>query len=496
MGCPSLLYLSSPADRIPFAAPSVFTDLMLQDLLPEPVRAVLQTGTEPAEIPARQEIFCQLEQNAALSQSFQALARSAADLARLLRRYDALGADPGADMVFVHLAGEFLHFLDLAQIDAPRGSLLSGFDAYVRARRDDPQTELLRRACRNAPRWDNCVLRLRTVDASIRINRADDVRWEESLEADLAAMGLPPSPAKPKSWRQMNSAFTAGLAKLRPEEYEICRNIRERFAPYLFSEETDIRSLPSLSEEIGFYASVHSFADQLRGDGFILSLPELRTEREISLKGVQDISLRRRGLRGEEVIANDLQLSQQNGDNFFWLTGANGGGKTVYLRAAGIAMLLAVSGCPVPCSGGSFAHFDRLMTHFPLNEDFRDTGRFDEEKRRADEIASAASPTLIALLNETFSGTDEAKSAASSQILAETLHQSGAFGIYVTHLHELTGGDIPTLAAVVDESDENRRTYRIVRQRRTDSSHAADILFKYALTRQQLAERRRRLGKE
>ena len=496
MGCPSLLYLSPPVDRLPFASSSVFADLMLQDTLPDSVRTILQTGTKPDEIPARQEIFRQLQENSALSEAFSALTGSASVIARLLRRYDALESDPVADMVFVHLAGEFLHFLDLAQIDSPRGSLLCGFDAYIRERQRDPRTEELHRACEKAPRWDSCILRMRTVDASIQMNRAEDMRWEESFEADLIAMGLPPSPVKPKSWRQMSSAFTAGLAKLYPDEYDISRSIRQRFAPYLFSEETDIRSLPALAEELGFYAAVHAFADQLRADGFVLSLPELRTEREISLKGVQDISLRRRGLRGEEVVANDLQLSQQNGDNFFWLTGANGGGKTVYLRAAGIAMLLAVSGCPVPCSGGSFAHFDRLMTHVPLNEDFRDTGRFDEEKRRADEIASAASPTLIALLNETFSGTDETKSAASSRILAEALHKSGTFGIYVTHLHELTGGDIPTLAAVVDESDENRRTYRIVRQGRTNSSHAADILFKYALTRQQLSERRRRLGKE
>lgn len=496
MGCPSLLFLSPPGERPLFAADMVLTDLMLRDSLPDSVLRILQTGTEPEEIPARQEIFRCMETDDSLAQTFQSLSDSAGCIARLLRRYDALENDPGADMVFLHLAEEFLRFTELARIPSPRGTLLCGFDSYIRKRQSDPRTAELRCACTEIPRWDKTILRLRTVDNSLQMNPAESPSREQELEEDLHSMGLPPSPSRQKSWRQMPSSFTAGLARLQPDTYERCREIRLRFAPYLFGEETAIRSLPALAEEIGFYAAVHTFAGQLRADGFVLSLPTVTESREVRLTDVRDISLRRRGLRGDEIVANDLVLSQRDGDNFFWLTGANGGGKTVYLRSAGIALLLAMNGCPVPCSGGSFAHFERLMTHFPLNEDFRDTGRFDEEKRRADEIAAAASPTCIALLNETFSGTDEAKSAASSRILAETLHRSGTFGIYVTHLHELTGGDIPTLAAVVDESDGNRRTYRIVRRIRTDSSHARDILYKYALTRPQLSERRRRLGKE
>ena len=57
MSCPSLLYLSPIQNRAPFASDSVFTDLMLRDTLPESVLRVLQMGTKPEEIPARQEIF-------------------------------------------------------------------------------------------------------------------------------------------------------------------------------------------------------------------------------------------------------------------------------------------------------------------------------------------------------------------------------------------------------------------------------------------------------
>ena len=95
----------------------------------------------------------------------------------------------------------------------------------------------------------------------------------------------------------------------------------------------------------------------------------------------------------------------------------------------------------------------------------------------------------VALFNETFSGTDEQKSEEYSRRLAEDMYAYGAFGLYVTHIHTLTHGRIPTLAAVIDEENENRRTYRIRRMDGTDSSFAEDILKKYRLTEEGLAER-------
>ena len=67
--------------------------------------------------------------------------------------------------------------------------------------------------------------------------------------------------------------------------------------------------------------------------------------------------------------------------------------------------------------------------------------------------------------------------------------ERGVFGVYVTHIHTLTGHAIPSLAAVVDPEDENRRTYKIRRVDRTDSSYARDILRKYGLDGDSLAAR-------
>ena len=175
------------------------------------------------------------------------------------------------------------------------------------------------------------------------------------------------------------------------------------------------------------------------------------------------------------------------------MTGANGGGKTTYLRSLGIAVLFFLTGCPVAAKSGEIWPFARLCTHFPSAENFEDTGRFVDEVRRAEEIRKAADRDTVALFNETFSGTDEQKSEEYSRRLADDMYAYGTFGLYVTHIHTLTHGKIPTLAAVVDEEDENRRTYRIRRMDGTDSSFAEDILKKYRLTEEGLAERLARM---
>ena len=133
--------------------------------------------------------------------------------------------------------------------------------------------------------------------------------------------------------------------------------------------------------------------------------------------------------------------------------------------------------------------FDAVYTHFPSNESFENSGRFADEAERADEIEKAATDRSFAVFNETFSGTDEKRSEEFSARLAGEMWRRGVFGIYVTHIHALTGGEIPTLAAVVDENDDNRRTYKIRRVGATASSFAQDILEQYGLDGDTLAAR-------
>ena len=242
-------------------------------------------------------------------------------------------------------------------------------------------------------------------------------------------------------------------------------------------------------QEMQFCREAALYTKRMEEMGYTMCLPQVAGERCIRLKELRDVSLARREMRGDDVVPNDVQMAERDGAHFFFVTGANGGGKTTYLRSLGIAVLFFLTGCPVAARSGEIWPFARLCTHFPSAENFEDTGRFVDEVRRAEEIRKLADKDTVALFNETFSGTDEQKSEEYSRRLADDMYAYGTFGLYVTHIHTLTHGKIPTLAAVVDAEDENRRTYRIRRMDGTDSSFAEDILKKYRLTEEGLAER-------
>ena len=189
------------------------------------------------------------------------------------------------------------------------------------------------------------------------------------------------------------------------------------------------------------------------------------------------------------IVPNDAIFDAD--EPFCFLLGANGGGKTTYLRALGINLLLFLAGCPVFASEATMYPFETVLSHFPKDERFDNTGRLDEERTRTVKmLTDANNKSAFLLLNETYSGADETRGFA---LLTETALQIGRahhFGLYVTHFHEVMSLAYPVLSAEVDTADENKRTYRIVRCKGSASSYAADILKKYRLDKDSLAARR------
>ena len=138
--------------------------------------------------------------------------------------------------------------------------------------------------------------------------------------------------------------------------------------------------------------------------------------------------------------------------------------------------------------------FTSVQTHYPADERFSGMGRLDDEQRRVDEMLTGANTDGFYLFNETFSGTDDARGFALVRDTLARIGETGHFGLFVTHFHEVMELDVPVLSAQVDPADENKRTYRILRAKGGASSFAADILRKYRLDRDSLRERREQNG--
>ena len=204
-------------------------------------------------------------------------------------------------------------------------------------------------------------------------------------------------------------------------------------------------------------------------------------------KKLYDISLLAK--KCENIVPNDADFSEN--EAFCFVLGANGGGKTTYLRVVGINLILFLAGCPVFAKEAEIYPFDTVLSHFPKDERFDNTGRLDEERRRTEEMLKAAQDKVAFLLfNETFSGTDDKRGFELLKDTAMKIGENHQFGLYVTHFHEVMSLDYTVLSAEVDSTDENKRTFRIVRSKGSASSYASDILKKYRLDKDSLAARR------
>jgi hypothetical protein len=123
------------------------------------------------------------------------------------------------------------------------------------------------------------------------------------------------------------------------------------------------------------------------------------------------------------VVTNDLKA---DGALLLFVTGANRGGKTTFLRALGVSQLLFQAGLFVPAEGYRAEPRRGLFTHFVQPEDEgREMGKFAEELARMDALVEAMEPGAFLLLNETFASTNEREATLVAEGLLRALAEAG-----------------------------------------------------------------------
>jgi len=475
---PSLLYLKGKGGKpIP---PHVFDDLQLTQLLKRDSILVSSAACGPDDILARHDVFRSLE-DPAVRAHFTALHKSVSTLSRLDAQLAAAKCESERCAIFVTLMYVYRDFMRRAAKPMGNGTLCSGFSAYFANECDTQRFASLAAAVDKLfPAMAQLQYNVLKIDGEkCRLFPGKKPTYIENLKQRASELGIGPLELPSAPPRSLSPAIIGAAARLYPSLFAEFKKFRSDYS-HLYD-----RGVLAYRAELGFYLALAKLFDRVREAGIPLTYPKLADSRYYRVRDAYDITLLAKNVTN--IVPNDIEFTPE--EPFFYLTGANGGGKTTYLRAVGVSAVFLLWGAPMPCRSAEVWPPSCVYTHFPRDERFENKGRYFDESDRVNEILASADGNAMALFNETYATTSEERAVEQTQKLAQEMFDRKIFGVYITHHHGVTDHGVPFLNVVIDPEDNNRRTYKVERKRAVSGSFARDVLKKYGLTREALEKR-------
>ncbi len=236
-----------------------------------------------------------------------------------------------------------------------------------------------------------------------------------------------------------------------------------------------------LAAELAFYVGCLSLADQLSAKGapWCSPLPLPASKVAFSAEGLYDVGLALR--QDQEVVGNDVSA---DGKLLTMVTGANQGGKTTFLRSAGLAQLMMQAGMFVAAKSFAANVCPRVFTHFKREEDpAMKRGKLDEELARMSTVANEITPGCLLLCNESFASTNEREGSEIAGEIIKAMTASSVRVVFVTHMFELADklfaeGLPEALFLRAERLPDGRRTFRLVEGQPLPTSFGQDSYWR------------------
>ncbi len=175
-------------------------------------------------------------------------------------------------------------------------------------------------------------------------------------------------------------------------------------------------------------------------DGMI---PELSEEPMLALAAARHpllvLAALGKGDSAAKVVPVDIRLSAAQ--QALIISGPNTGGKTVTLKTAGLLVLMARAGLPLPCAPASRLYpFTSVLANIGDEQSLEQSlSTFSGHLVRLRNILDHADAATLVLLDELGTGTDPGEGAALALAVLDHLRQAGARTIATTHLHVVKG---------------------------------------------------------
>lgn len=188
---------------------------------------------------------------------------------------------------------------------------------------------------------------------------------------------------------------------------------------------------------LDFYEVAMRYHEFLMSRGVSVVFPTFSEDERVT--GLYDLKLL---TVKAEVVAHDIPRAGK-----VIIRGANGSGKTVFLRSVAAARLLAQAGLPIPAESAEMRIYRRIIVLCAGESPEDGVGDFEREVARVADIVNSELRGTLVLLNEMFQTTAFGDGAKALSGVLEYLGRAGADYIVTTHL-ELGDG----LGAVMEFS--------------------------------------------
>jgi DNA mismatch repair protein MutS len=147
--------------------------------------------------------------------------------------------------------------------------------------------------------------------------------------------------------------------------------------------------------------------------------------------------------QSELYIANDITIGKGSNElNGILLYGTNAVGKTSFIRALGISVVMAQAGLFVPASSYKYSPYKYIFTRILGNDNiFKGLSTFAVEMSELRTILRLANKNSLVLGDELCSGTESISAISIFVSGIQTLNKLGCSFIFATHLHEIISYD-------------------------------------------------------
>jgi DNA mismatch repair ATPase MutS len=138
-------------------------------------------------------------------------------------------------------------------------------------------------------------------------------------------------------------------------------------------------------------------------------------------------------------VAYDIRLNKN--ENFIFLTGANMGGKSTYIKAIGLSVYLAHIGMGVPAKSMHLSLFDGLLSNIQVEDNiFKGQSYFYNEVQRIKKTLEKISDgkNWLILIDELFKGTNiQDAMKCSTAVIEGLIKMKHSLFVLSTHLYEI-----------------------------------------------------------